>query len=70
MEARVTGLHQAVKDKEEQIVGLNQTMNEKDAEHQKVVSDVMATAAENYGKVEKQLQEATSKLKDAEEKLI
>ena len=55
MEARVTGLHQAVKDKEEQIVGLNQTMNEKDAEHQKVVSDVMATAAENYGKVEKQL---------------
>ena len=58
-----------MKDKEEQIVGLNQTMNEKDAEHQKVVSDVMATAAENYGKVEKQLQEATSKLKDAEEKV-
>uniref|UniRef100_A0A2N9I9D7 Uncharacterized protein n=1 Tax=Fagus sylvatica TaxID=28930 RepID=A0A2N9I9D7_FAGSY len=68
-EARVTGLHQAVKDKEEQIVGLNQTMKEKDAEHEKVVSDVMATAAENYGKLEKRLHEATNKLKDAEEKV-
>uniref|UniRef100_A0A2N9FES6 Uncharacterized protein n=1 Tax=Fagus sylvatica TaxID=28930 RepID=A0A2N9FES6_FAGSY len=69
VEARVTGLHQAVKDKEEQIVGLNQTMKEKDAEHEKVVSDVMATAAKNYGDLEKRLQEATNKLKDAEEKV-
>jgi hypothetical protein len=44
-------------------------MKEKDAEHEKVVSDVMATAAENYGKLEKRLHEATNKLKDAEEKV-
>ena len=42
-------------------------MKEKDAEHEKVVSDVMATAAENYGKLEKRLHEAVNKLKDAEE---
>ena len=68
-ETRVAGLHQATKDKEERIVGLLQTMKEKDAEHKKVVSDVMATAAENYGKLEKRLQEAVDKLKDAEEKM-
>ena len=42
-------------------------MKEKDSEHEKVVSDVMATAAENYGKLEKRLHEAVNKLKDAEE---
>jgi uncharacterized protein YdbL (DUF1318 family) len=68
-ETRVTGLHQAAKDKEERIVGLLQTMKEKDAEHEKVVSDVMATVAENYRKLEKRLQEATNKVKDAEEKV-
>ena len=68
-ETRIAGLHQATKDKEERIVGLLQTIKEKDAEHGKVVSDVMASAAENYGKLEKQLQDAVNKLKDAEEKM-
>ena len=68
-ETRIAGLHQATKDKEKRIVGLLQTIKEKDAEHGKVVSDVMASAAENYGKLEKQLQDAVNKLKDAEEKM-
>ena len=54
-EARISGLHQAIKDKV--------------AKHEKIVSDVMATAAKNYGDVEKQLHQTINKMKDAEEKL-
>ena len=53
-EARISGLHQTIKDKE--------------AEHERTVSDVMANAANNYGNLEKQLFETTNLMKDAEEK--
>ena len=54
MKARISGLHQSLKDKE--------------AEHEKALSDVMANAANNYGTLEKQLFETTNLMKDAEEK--
>ena len=53
---------------EARIAGLHQTMKDKKAEHEKIVSDVMANAADNYGKLEKQLSEAINLVKDAEEK--
>uniref|UniRef100_A0A2N9IAX9 Uncharacterized protein n=1 Tax=Fagus sylvatica TaxID=28930 RepID=A0A2N9IAX9_FAGSY len=54
VEARISGLHQSMKDKE--------------AEHQKTLSDVMENAANNYGNLEKQLHETINLMKDAEEK--
>jgi hypothetical protein len=58
------GVHAA----EARISDLHQTIKDKDAEHKRVVSDVMVTVAENYGKLEKQLHETINKMKDAEEK--
>jgi hypothetical protein len=43
-------------------------MKDKEAEHERTVSDVMGNAKENYGKLEKQLFETTNLMKDAEEK--
>ena len=53
-EARISGLHQNLKDKE--------------AKHEKAMTDVLANAANNYGTLEKQLFETTNLMKDAEEK--
>ena len=54
VEARISSLHQSLKDKE--------------AEHEKALTDVMANVANNYGTLEKQLFEITNLMKDAEEK--
>ena len=59
---------QGVHAEEARIAGLHQTMKDKEAEHERTVSDVMANAADNHGKLEKQLSEATSLVKSAEEK--
>uniref|UniRef100_A0A2N9G139 Uncharacterized protein n=1 Tax=Fagus sylvatica TaxID=28930 RepID=A0A2N9G139_FAGSY len=58
------GVHAA----EARIAGLHQTAKDKEAEHEKIVSDVMTTATENYGNLEKRLHETIHKMKDAEEK--
>jgi hypothetical protein len=58
------GVHAA----EARIAGLHQTIKDKEAEHERTLSDVMANAADNHGKLEKQLSEATSSVKSAEEK--
>jgi hypothetical protein len=54
---------------EARISGLHQSMKEKEAEHEKALSDVMTNAANNYGTLEKQLFETTNLMKDVEEKV-
>ena len=53
-EARISGLHQHLKDKE--------------AEHDKAMSDVLADVANSYGALEKKHFETTNQMKEAEEK--
>ncbi len=67
----MSGLHQSIKDQEvEHIKTLKdneaihaKTLKDKEAEHAKTLQDVMTTAADNYGKVEKQLHETINKMK-------
>ena len=59
------GVHAA----EAKISGLHQTLKDKEAEHEKAMTDVLANAANNYGTLEKQLFETTNLMKDAEEKV-
>uniref|UniRef100_A0A2N9GL21 Uncharacterized protein n=1 Tax=Fagus sylvatica TaxID=28930 RepID=A0A2N9GL21_FAGSY len=65
VEARISGLHQSIKDKEAEH---EKTLQDKEAEHEKTLQDVMTAAADNYGKIEKRLHEAINQMKDAEEK--
>uniref|UniRef100_A0A2N9J6K9 Uncharacterized protein n=1 Tax=Fagus sylvatica TaxID=28930 RepID=A0A2N9J6K9_FAGSY len=58
------GVHAA----EARIAGLHQTMKDKEAEHERTLSDVMANAADNHRKLEKQLSEANSLVTSAKEK--
>ena len=53
---------------EARIFGLHQNLKDKEAEHEKALTDVMANAVNNYGTLEKQLLETTNLMKDAEEK--
>ena len=53
-EARISGFHQHLKDKE--------------AEHEKAMSNMLANATNNYGTLEKKHFELTNLMKDAEEK--
>ena len=43
-------------------------MKDKEAEHEKALSDVMENLVNNYGNLENQLHETINKMKDAEEK--
>jgi hypothetical protein len=63
--ARISGLHQSIKDKEAEH---EKTLRDKVDEHEKTLQDVMTAAADNYGKIEKRLHEAINQMKDAEEK--
>ena len=58
----------ATNEKEDRIADLLRDIKNKEAEHEKALSDVMENAAEDYAKLEKQLHDTINKIKDAEEK--
>ena len=58
----------ATNEKEDRIAGLLRDIKNKEAEHEKALSDVMENAAEDYAKLEKQLHDTINKMKAAEEK--